>query len=279
MKILITLIRHKGGVGTVVKNVKRELELKGHEVETISREDDLDCISAKQGYKKLREAVVERDYDILYSQDWTCALSNIFKKNHYVCFHGRQTGRNRWLHLLVGKLKGKKLTVVGDRLKEEFPKATLVYNGVDRTLFKKLKGIKRIPKSVGYANWKTNQYNYCGIKTAVKEMGLDFIETNLELNKKELVEFYNKIETFISLPEEFAGFNITWIEAMICGVPKIIGNYNGIGKSLDINHLEDYDSISDVLMKAKSKENYEVKKEYDWGVHADKLIELFEEKK
>lgn len=274
MKILIVLIRWKGGVGRVVENVKRELELKGHEVEVISREDDLKCFSAIKSFFKLRKLVKEKDYDILYSQDWSCALPNMLKKHHYVCFHGRET-KTRLLHLLIGKLKGNKLTVVGDTLKKEFPKSTLVYNGVDRTLFKKIDDIKRIKNSIGFANWETDEYSYKEIKEAADNLGMNFIDTNLKLNKKEMVKFYNGIEVFISLPKPFAGFNISWIEAMACGVPKIIGNYNGIGRSLDINHVEDFKSISDAIKYGKCQINYEINKKYDWKIHTEKLIELF----
>ncbi len=277
MKILIVLIRWKGGVGVVVKNIKKELELKGHEVETISREDDLKCYSTKQTFFKLRKAVKEKDYDILYTQDWSCALPNIFKKNHYICFHGRETQKSRPLHLLIGKLKGNKLTVVGDTLKEEFPKSNLVYNGVDRTLFRRIDGIKRIKNSVGYANWETDLYNYENIKKAVKDLNMKFIETHLKFNREEMVKFYNSVETFISLPEPFAGFNISWVEAMACSVPKIIGNYKGIGKNLDINHVEDFESIEDAIKYGKHQMNYEINKEYDWRISAEKLIKLFSE--
>ena len=38
MKILILLKKWKGGVGVVVKNLKKELEKRGHFVKTISRD-------------------------------------------------------------------------------------------------------------------------------------------------------------------------------------------------------------------------------------------------
>jgi len=62
---------------------------------------------------------------------------------------------------------------------------------------------------------------------------------------------------------------------MACGVPKIIGNYNGVGKELPINHLEDYSSITEVLKQAKDKRPYEINPEFSWKVHAKKILELF----
>ena len=62
MKILIVLIRWKGGVGRVVSSIKPILEKAGYEVEVISREDDLKCYSLKESIFKLRKEVKEEDY-------------------------------------------------------------------------------------------------------------------------------------------------------------------------------------------------------------------------
>ena len=69
MKILIVMIRWKGGVGRVVSSIKSLLEERGHKVEVISREDDLKCYSLKESIFKLRKEVKERDYDTLYVMD------------------------------------------------------------------------------------------------------------------------------------------------------------------------------------------------------------------
>jgi len=50
MKILIVLIRWKGGVGRLIESLKPFLEKEGHQVEVISREDDLKGFSAKQSF-------------------------------------------------------------------------------------------------------------------------------------------------------------------------------------------------------------------------------------
>ncbi len=42
-------------------------------------------------------------------------------------------------------------------------------------------------------------------------------------------KWYNSLKVFISKPSESAGFNLCWLEAKASGVPKIIGNDNGIG--------------------------------------------------
>ncbi len=273
MKILIILIRWKGGVGRLCLSIKKELEKKGHKVDVISREEDLKCYSLKDSFLKLREEVKKRDYDILYTQDWSSALPLLFYKNHYCCFCGRETTKSRPLQLLIGKIMGENLVVIDDKLKEEFPKATLVYCGVDRDIFRNLK-LRRILNSVGFVNFHDDSYNYEEIRKAVEELGMIFMESNLKLSQKKLEELYNKIETFISLPKEFAGFNQSWLEAMSCKVPKIIGNYNGVGKSLNMNHIEKFKSIKDALKNSR-KTDYELNPKFDWNVHTNKILEIF----
>jgi hypothetical protein len=274
MNILIIIIRWKGGVGRVVKNIKRILEKKGHFVEVISREDDLNCFSTKQAFFKIRKEVKKRNYDILYTQDWSCALPLLDKKKHYVSYNGIETKKSKFLQKIIGKLMGKKLIVIGDQLKEKFPKSTLAYVGVNLEEFKNL-NLKRKKNTVGFANWNNSSYNYNQIKSAVKKSKKKLIETQMKLNKKDLIKFYNQIETFISLPEKFCGFNMSWLEAMSCNVPKIIGNYNGVGKSLDINHVEDFKDIEDALKNAKVKKNYKIDPRFNWEVHTNKILKTF----
>ena len=81
----------------------------------------------------------------------------------------------------------------------------------------------------------------------------------------------------ISLPETFAGFNITWIEAMSCGVQRIIGNNNGIGPYLDINHVEDFKSIEDSLKNGKIMADKKISKDFSWNAYVDKLEGVFNE--
>lgn len=280
MKILIIIVCWVGGVGRVVSNQKRIMEKLGHKVEVISREDDLGIAFNSgrfiSGFFKLRKEVKKRNYDILYVQDWSCALPLMLFKNHYVCFNGNEP-KNAIFQNCIGHLKGKKLIVIGDKLKERFPKSTLAYVGVNLHNFKNL-NMEREKGTVGFANLSNYYYNYEQIKLAVENLGMKFIETNMKLTKKGLIEFYNTIETFISLPREFAGFNLSWIEAMACGVPKIIGNYNGVGKGLDINHIEDFESIEDAIINAKIKKDYKISQEFDWDVQTKKILEVFKRK-
>jgi len=275
MKILIVMIRWKGGVGRVVSSIKSLLEERGHKVEVISREDDLKCYSLKESIFKLRKEVKERDYDILYVMDWSCALPLITKKNMFLGLMGIET-KNPILQKIVTSIKGKKAISISSELKRLYPKSNLNYLGIDLKEFKDLK-IERIPNSVGFVNWHNENYNYKEIRRTIERLNLKFIESNMNLSKEELVNLYNSVETFISLPKSFAGFNQSWIEAMACGVPRIIGNNNGVGEMLNMNHVEDFKDIEDVLKNSKQID-YKIPKEFNWNFHTNKLIEAFNEK-
>jgi len=263
MRILILLKTWPGGVGTVIKNISKELEKRGHKVKIISREEDLEIDSFVKSIspirKKVKQLMKKENYDIIYTQDWSLAFPlifpyPIFRKQHFCMFHGNQPGWARIFQNIIGSIMGRKLLVVGDGLKRRFPKSNLIYNGVDLEIFKPKRKIKRIKDGVGFANWKTDTYNYNEIKLAVEKNGKKLIVAGGIPNEK-MPEFYNKLEAFISLPPEYTGFNLVWLEAMACGVPKIIGNKAGIGKKLPIDHIGGFSSIEEAIKNSK-KRNY-----------------------
>ena len=224
MKILILIKKWKGGVGRVISSIKPLLEKEGHEVKVISREDDLKCYSLKDSIRGLNILVNNEDYDILYTQDWSMALPLIFKRNHYVCFHGLET-QNRFLQKLVYKLKSNKTIVVGDKLKEAYPNSRIVYNGVDKTKFKDLHNERK------YLGWIKRDYernDEISMNTIARKNGIELsIAENIKPEK--MNEWYNSLKIFASYPKPFTGFNICWIEALASGVPDVRGNDNGIG--------------------------------------------------
>ena len=172
---------------------------------------------------------------------------------------------------------GRKLIVVGNSLKKKFPKSILIYNGIDFEEFEPNKKIKKIKNSVGFVNWKTNDYNYEKIKKAVKDANKKLFAAE-NIPYEQMPKFYQKLEYFISLPPKCTGFNMSWIEAIACGVPKIIGNNAGIGGKLNINKVKF--SISDSLKKAKKK-NYRkeiLNGEFNLKKNIRKLIKIFEDK-
>ena len=249
-------IRNQGGHGTVVRGLKKELEKRGHKVDLLSREDHFKVYSFSP--MVIREAVrrIEDRYDIIYTHDWSLALSLLFpipvcSKKHYSLFHGHQPNKLRFIQTLVGKFMGKKLFVVGDTLKERFPKATLVYNGVDFDNFKDLK------KERNCVGWIKRSYEPRTEEEVEKLAYLNNLKPLCADNipYEEMNEFYNKCKVFISLPEAFTGFNLCILEAKTAGVPKIITNNNGIGLKFQSQEFE----LSD----------------FSWEKNVDKLLEVW----
>jgi len=287
MKILIFLKKWPGGVGVVVNSIKKELKNMGHKVVCVSREEDLKCFSSVKNLfwlrNKYKKIIKKENPDIIYTQDWSMAFPllfplRLFKKKHFCCFHGNEPGKSKILQDLVGKILGKNLIVVGDILKKRFPKSNLIYNGVDFKNFKPNRKIKKIKNSVGFVNWKTKDYNYEKIKLACKNLGKKLIVAE-NIPYEKMPEFYQKLECFISLPPKDAGFNMSWIEAMACGVPKIIGNNYGIGSKLPIIKIEDQGSIENAIKKANKKkyEGFFRKIDLNWKNHSNKLLEVWNE--
>lgn len=245
MKILIVIIRWAGGVGRVVQSLKPLLEKKGHQVEVISRKDWYGYVSSS-----LKESVDNKDYDILYTQDWSCAFPFLFRKNHYCCFHGHNpTKLGYFIQTLVGKIMGSKLIVVGDSLKKRFPKSTLIYNGVDPNVFYDMK------KERKYLGWINRSYEKIN-KKEVEELSKKYklpLSVCESIPSSDMNEWYNSLKAFVSYPEDFTGFNLCWLEAKASGVPKILGNENGIG-----------------ITRVK---NNPIEK-FSWSNHVNKLLEV-----
>jgi len=259
MNILFILKRWDGGVGNVVKGYEKYLNRLGHKVYTLSCEDDLDAYTLRNSIRKIRKAVKKRKYDRIITNDWSLAIPLMFPfpikfKSHYCIFHGEQSGFYSWIQRYVAFIMTtfNKLLVVGPKLARKFPRAKRVDNGVDLEIFKPLDNIKRDADHIGFANWKTDFYNYDKIVDAVGKVDRKLIVAE-GLNRKTMANFYNSLNHFISLPDN-AGYNLVWAEALACGVPKIIGNNEGIGEELPIYHIEGEiteEKIVEAINKAK----------------------------
>ena len=260
MKILMVLTRWKGGVGGSVKEIKNELERKGHKVEVISREEDLGGKFNEGGllktFSKLRKEVDKREYDILYTQDWGCALPLLFFKSHYCCFHGHQTGKTKHLQNIVGRYLGRNLIVVGDSLKDKFPKSNLIYNGVDLIKFHDL---KKERKYIGWVNKGAEDIDKQQFLNMAKKNNLKpIIAENYSIPFEKMNEdFYSKCKIFVSFPKKYAGFNLVWLEAKASGVPIIMGNDNGIGIKKVLETPIEY---------------------FSWNKNVNKLLEVWNER-
>ena len=226
MKILTYILRHKGGVGRVLKTLEPELNKLGHELEVISREDDLECFSLASSIVRMNKDIRYRDYDILLTNDWSMALPFIFKKNHFSLFHGLEQSKiSKKLQNIVGKIIGKNLMVVGFNIKKIFPRATLTENGVDK---KKFFNLNKKRKYLGWVKRDYDLINEAEAKFYAQQLGLKLsIAENIHPDK--MNEWYNSLKAFISMPPAYTGFNLCWVEAYRAGVPKILGNNNGVG--------------------------------------------------
>lgn len=226
MKILMLLIRRKGGVERVVENQRKILEERGHKVKVISREDDLKIYSAYKGWFKIQQISELYEYDVLLTNDWSMALPLMFFPNHYCCYHGHNPQKlGRIIQTIIGKIKGKKLFIVSDSLKKRFPKSTILYNGVDKKEFYDMN------KKREYYGWIKRDYEIY-TQTEMEEQAWHFgcelsVAEDIPANK--MNEWYNSLKYFASFPKDFTGFNMCWIEAIASGVPRVLGNENGIG--------------------------------------------------
>lgn len=285
MKILILIKKWPGGVGVVVKNVRNELEKKGHKVAIISREEDMKIYSLRQSIfpirRKVKQLMKKERYNIIYTQDWSMALPLFFpfsayRKKHFCCFHGNQIGKTRSLQTIVGKTLGKKLIVVGGSLKKRFPKSNLIYNGVDLDKFKPL---KKRRDSLGWINKGTEILTKKEIISLAKKLKLkSLIAENFSIPFDKMnEEFYNKLKIFVSLPPVTAGFNLCWIEAMASGVPVIIGNNEGIGNKIQIDKVKSNKELFESVKKFKGKDyRKEIEKSgLTWKNYTNKLLEIW----
>ncbi len=262
MRILVLFKKWEGGVGTVMKSIKKELEKRGHEIEFISRQNDLKKNSFFKSIFSLRKIVKEKEkkinYEIIYTQDWSLAFpllfpKPLFKKKHFCCFHGKQP----WffssiMQKIVGNLLGNKLIVVGDSLKKKFPKSNLVYNGVDIKQFHNLRNERK------YFGWIKKDYDLKkegAVRKMAKKYNLPFIIAE-DIPFEKMNEWYNSLKIFASFPPKYTGFNMSWLEAKAAGVPIILGNGNGI----DVSRIQKLKKIPNEFM---------------WECHVRKLLNIF----
>lgn len=279
MKILILIKRWPLGVGRYISGVVPELKFLGFDVKVISREEDLGIKSMLGSIFKLRKLVKKKDFDVLYTHDWSMAFPflfpwKLFKKKHFCCFHGRSLSFfPRLIQSFVGMSLGRRLVVVGDGLKKIFPKAFLNFEAVN---FETFRPLNKKRKYIGWLKRFWDQLTEEDIKSLSKQLGMPyFLAENIPADK--MNEFYNKCEIFISLPPAYTGFNLCWLEAMAAGVPKVLGNESGIGCRMSFDKVNEHISVLESLKKLKAKDyrSWLINNNFTWKRHAQKLIKLF----
>jgi glycosyltransferase involved in cell wall biosynthesis len=305
MKILIVLRKLKGGVGRANTEMAESLRKLGHKVDILSREDDLKIYSLFPSIfplrKKIKQLMKKKNYDIIYTQDYTIAIpllfpNKIFWKKHFCCFCGIKTKENidffkgRYklkffynfhilLQRLTAKKMGKKLVVIGDKLKKTFPKATLIYRGVNTNQFKPL---KKKRDSIGWYSSDNEVITLEEMKKISKKTNLKLLIAK-KIPQNKMNDFYNKCKVFINIPRT-AGFNLSWLEAMAAGIPIVIGNYKGAGIFLPIekvSYKKDFVSEITDIIKNPKKINYRkwlIDNGFTWDNKAKELIKFFQKK-
>jgi glycosyltransferase involved in cell wall biosynthesis len=284
MKILMVFIRWPGGVGEVIRNISSELKKLGHEVDVISREEDLKKYSLISSFFPIRETVKkltkEKRYDIIYTHDWSCAFPLLFpypllKKRHFCIFYGNQLKFSRIFQVIVGKIMGKHLIVVGDLNKKKFPNATLIRNAVNMKKFRPL-GKKRI--YLGWPEKVTESISREKVMDIGEKIKIPILIAK-DIPHEKMNDFYNKCEIFLSLPPRNSAGALSWMEAMAAGVPKIIGNNESESYLFPIDKIKKQENIVDTILKAKKRDyrKWLTKSDFGWDTHTKKLLKLFRE--
>lgn len=141
MKILIIYRRKEKDSWEAIKDIEKKLRNLGNEVDILSREEDLnmDSLSSSMGSlaKVIERKDKEKNYDIIYTQDWSIAFpllipNKILFEKHYCIFHNLEASgaQSRIMQKIVGNILGNKLIVKTSELKDKFPKAILSKDGL-----------------------------------------------------------------------------------------------------------------------------------------------------
>jgi len=292
MKILIVILRHKGGVGNANRELARCLRKRGHQVDILSREDDLNIYGMLDGLIPLREKIIELEqqniYDIIYTNDYSMTLSllfpyHIYKNKHICCFCGyklRDRGIHHVLQHFVGWKMGKNLVVIGDNIKEKFPKATTIYRGINFDKFFN-KNMER--KYIGLIKRDTETLTEEEIKEIGKKTNLPVLIAE-DIPQEKMNDFYNKLKVFISTPK-CGGWNNSWNEAMACEVPLIIGNEIGGGRILPLEKASDVELCTKLILSSNLNEGGSLYRkwlkinDFSWDAKSKQLEEFFNEVK
>lgn len=142
MKILIIYRTEKDSVGRSVKEMAEKLIKSGHEVDLVSRNDDLNLQTLSGSMDALKGFIIREDqkekYDIVYTQDWSIAFplvfpSKILFEKHYSLFHDVEPSgaQSKVMQKITGNLMGNHLFVKTEELKKKFSSSKISKDGLD----------------------------------------------------------------------------------------------------------------------------------------------------
>jgi len=142
MKILLLHRTKDDPTGEFVKNLKDSLEKNGHEIDVVSRNEDLNLSSLSGSMEGIKNFVRKKDekenYDIIYTMDWSMAFPLLFPTKilfdkHYCLFHDFEKeggAQSRIFQKITGNLLGDHLLVKTEDLKKRFKKAIFSQDGL-----------------------------------------------------------------------------------------------------------------------------------------------------
>ena len=144
---------------------------------------------------------------------------------------------------------GKRL-LTGDRTNEKrYSKSTLLATAVNMEEFKPLNK-KRI--YLGWTNKPTENLTKEHVESIGKKLGIPvLIAENIPHEK--MNEFYNKCKIYVSLPPKGSGGGVTYMEVMVAGVPRIVGNMHAEGYKFPFDKVENFNSLEEAI-KIRKKE-------------------------
>lgn len=284
MKVLMVHKTYMGGVAVHVKEISRELKMRGIEVDEVTRNEDLKLRNFRKSYFKMKSLFEKwgREYDIIHTHDWSLTYPALKAntKNLVATFHAFPTNivANFFQNYCIKELKWKAI-VVSPNMKQTYRNSSYIPNGVNLKIFKSIKKIRRKKDLVGLAQ----KYNLENITNLLKEQKFKFVYTGGKWEFEKLSQFYSMLDVFISMPYEQAGFNLVWLEAMACEVPFIIGTNKGIGKLLPIYKVENFDELGKILRKIKNREIKPLKNQrwwitknnFVWSKSTNKLLKIY----
>lgn len=284
MNILHLHKTRRGGVAIHVSYVKSELEDSSHDVDEISRNEDLDSDSFLRSYHLLQEEskAWSDDYDVIHAHDWSLAFPLIRAgvKNLVATFHAFPTNpvARLFQDYAISRL-GPRAVVISPKMKLRYQDASYIPNGVDLKLFRRT-GESHDGFRVGVAQG----YKKEAIKRACDAAGVEFVSTRGELDYEDLPDFYSSLDAFVSLPYRQAGFNMVWTEAMACEVPYIVGTGAGIGDVLPIYKLRKSSGPKSLLElfrdgelpPLKGSREWLERNEFTWERHVESLLRIYE---
>ncbi len=300
-----------GGVERYVQEVASLQVRKGYDVHVVARKKygnernlkkngiNVHFVEKKSFFEtrqRMQEIIRELEPTVIHSHDWNMAMPLLSFKNHVCTFHGPEKYfLSKRLQRYVYKKMKRRIIVVSDYMKNKFPEATLIYEGVNLNKFKPSKK-NHSGYVIGYLGRIDKERNVDVIISAFKKLDIENkklllagIRDTVGIKKylteqieylgmvKKQKDFFSRIDCFVMIPK-FEGFGLTWLEAMACEIPTI-GNNAGIALRLPI--LKAFDEEQLILrmkeatnMKTNNKK-WQVKTGFTWERVVDDIISIY----